>query len=104
MIVNVKNGEEFQIRLKPEYSGSGYLWNIYYDVNDFELISNDSYMDTDLVGSPTIKIFRLRPKRIGDLIIKAFHKRPWEEEVLEQIDIVVKSYGDVAESGLLRLS
>lgn len=102
--ISVRCGQPFEIKLPKEASGGGYLWELKFNDFEFKLLEKKYPKPIFGVGSPRNVVFVLKPIYTGAAFITAVHKRPWEEEVLEQTVFTIKSYGDVAESGLLHLS
>jgi predicted secreted protein len=90
-------GEEIQIELQGA-GGTGYAW--YFDELDnnfFELIGKGRKVQEksrDLVGSPTLYTWILKPKKIGKSVIKMIYYRIWEgkdkaiRQFVVEIDII----------------
>jgi predicted secreted protein len=93
--IELRVGDEIGIELKVTGS-AGYAW--YFDKLDpdfFELLSEERKVVTsekgDLVGTPMLKVWKLRAKKPGTSMIRMSYYRLWEgkDKAVNQFEILV---------------
>jgi predicted secreted protein len=72
-------GEIFSISL-PEFSSSGFLWEINYPENSIEIITNETII-SDNIGGIATKIYEFKILTVEPIEIILEHKRPWNDEI-----------------------
>jgi len=77
----VKISDRIQVTLDSNAS-TGYLWKL-ASANDFELLGSEPAEPynphTMGIGSSIAMIYTLKPKRVGELILRFEKRRPWEK-------------------------
>ncbi len=85
--INVSTNQEFVIALESNRT-TGYLWEGSYDESMLKLVESRYELGKEaeqgLVGAGGVDYFRFKALKAGETEITMTHKRPWEEEVLEQ--------------------
>jgi len=85
--INVSTNQEFVIALESNRT-TGYLWEESYDESMLKLVESRYELGKEaeqgLVGAGGVDYFRFKALKAGETEITMTHKRPWEEEVLEQ--------------------
>ena len=85
--INVSTNQEFVIALESNPT-TGYLWEESYDESMLKLVESRYELGKEaeqgLVGAGGVDYFRFKALKAGETEITMTHKRPWEEEVLEQ--------------------
>jgi predicted secreted protein len=94
--IELKVGDEIQIELKATGS-AGYAW--YFDKLDqdyFKLMSEERKSITpgkgDVVGTPLLRVWKLRAIRAGASLIRMAYYRQWEgkDKAVNQFEILVE--------------
>jgi len=85
--IDISANQEFVIALESNPT-TGYVWEASHDENILKLVESkyEAAKGTEegLVGAGGVDYFRFKALAAGETEITMTHKRPWEEEVLEQ--------------------
>ena len=85
--INISANQEFVIALESNPT-TGYVWEASLDENMLKLVESKYEMskgaEEGLLGAGGVDYFRFKALKTGETEITMTHKRPWEEEVLEQ--------------------
>jgi len=78
-------GDDITVALS-ESAGTGYSWNL-DSTNDFEQLSADTIAPSRVPGAAGTRIFRVVPRRSGQLRLRFVKRRRWEQAAVEECTI-----------------
>jgi len=85
-------GDTFTISL-PSNPTTGYSWELDFDPDYLELVSDDFVITSNLFGAPGIQSFELKAINQGRTELTMIYKRSWEDQVAEKRVMLVQIAG-----------
>ena len=85
-------GDTFTISL-PSNPTTGYSWELDFDADYLELVSDDFVITSNLFGAPGIQSFELKAINQGRTELTMIYKRSWEDQVAEKRVMLVQIAG-----------
>ena len=82
-------GDSFTISLASNAT-TGYSWEVDFDPEYLELVSEDFVFTSNLFGAPGVQKFKLKAIKQGQTELTMIYKQSWEDEVAEERVILVE--------------
>ncbi|MFC1717083.1 protease inhibitor I42 family protein [Candidatus Poribacteria bacterium] len=88
-ILNGTMGEAITISLISNPT-TGYTWHPEFDSSFLKLVNRGFASDSTKLGSPGMETFEFLMLKQGEVRVKMIHKRPWENEILDEHVTLIK--------------
>ncbi len=87
-VITTSVGKPIEVELRSP-GASGYVWSAMYDGTRVSLLEKHRKANLKRMGASAKEIFRFAALAAGDHQIHFMLRRPWEDEPVEQRDLVL---------------